>query len=121
LVRRSARFLALRGHRDRGPARVAAGVADRGAGAGLGGAAQPSESPAAPDDASGDDADGSDTARLLPARTLLQRSYLPVLQVTLRRPVVSLVVAVGILLGTVTLAPQLRANFSATRAATRCQ
>ncbi|MGH3835187.1 MAG: efflux RND transporter permease subunit [Pseudonocardiaceae bacterium] len=64
-----------------------------------------------PDDASGDDADGGDTARLLPARTPLQRSYLPVLQVALRRPVVSLVVAVGILLGTVTLAPQLRTNF----------
>lgn len=46
-----------------------------------------------------------------PVRSRLQRGYLPVLVAALRRPVVSLVVAVVILFGTLALAPQLRTNF----------
>jgi HAE1 family hydrophobic/amphiphilic exporter-1 len=59
-----------------------------------------------PADTSGDDADGSPATR-----TMLQRGYLPVLQVALRRPVLSLVVASAILLGTMMLSSQLRTNF----------
>ncbi|HEX2289257.1 MAG TPA: efflux RND transporter permease subunit, partial [Pseudonocardiaceae bacterium] len=59
-----------------------------------------------PADTNGDDADGSPATR-----TVLQRGYLPVLQVALHRPVLSLVVAAAILLGTMTLSSQLRTNF----------
>ncbi|WP_214366733.1 efflux RND transporter permease subunit [Pseudonocardia sp. H11422] len=44
-------------------------------------------------------------------RSRLQAGYLPVLRAALGRPVVSLVIAVAILLGTLALVPQLRTNF----------
>ncbi|NMH95137.1 efflux RND transporter permease subunit, partial [Pseudonocardia bannensis] len=44
-------------------------------------------------------------------RTWLQAGYLPVLRAALGHPVVSLVIAVAILLGTLALVPQLRTNF----------
>jgi HAE1 family hydrophobic/amphiphilic exporter-1 len=59
-----------------------------------------------PADTSAHDADGTPATR-----TVLQRSYLPMLQVALRQPVLSLVVAAAILLGTMTLSFQLRTNF----------
>jgi hydrophobic/amphiphilic exporter-1 (mainly G- bacteria), HAE1 family len=46
-----------------------------------------------------------------PQRTWLQRGYLPLLRGALRRPVISLLIAVGILAGTIALAPALRTNF----------
>ncbi len=56
-----------------------------------------------------------------PVRSRLQRGYLPVLVAALRRPVVSLVVAVVILFGTLALAPSCGRTSSATRVATRCR
>jgi hydrophobic/amphiphilic exporter-1 (mainly G- bacteria), HAE1 family len=46
-----------------------------------------------------------------PRRSWLQRGYLPLLRAAVRRPVVSLLVAVGILAGTLALVPRLHTNF----------
>ncbi|WP_214406368.1 efflux RND transporter permease subunit [Pseudonocardia lacus] len=46
-----------------------------------------------------------------PERTRLQRGYLPLLRAGIARPVVSLLVAVGIFAGTVALVPLLETNF----------
>jgi HAE1 family hydrophobic/amphiphilic exporter-1 len=46
-----------------------------------------------------------------PERTRIQRAYLPVLRASIARPVLSLLVAVGIFAGTVALVPLLETNF----------
>jgi HAE1 family hydrophobic/amphiphilic exporter-1 len=46
-----------------------------------------------------------------PERTRMQRAYLPLLRASIARPVVSLLVAVGIFAGTVALVPLLETNF----------
>ncbi|MGH3786025.1 MAG: efflux RND transporter permease subunit [Pseudonocardiaceae bacterium] len=66
----------------------------------------PRDAPPRPADRGGDEVGGSPSER-----TALQRGYLPVLQAALRRPLLSLVAAVAILLGTAALAPQLGTNF----------
>ncbi|MGH3702791.1 MAG: efflux RND transporter permease subunit [Pseudonocardiaceae bacterium] len=55
--------------------------------------------------------DDTGAGGLPPERTWLQRGYLPVLRAALHRPVLSLVIAVVILFGTLALAPQLRTSF----------